>query len=169
MSQLLLLVDEEDNVIGYDEKLPVHQKGLLHRAFSIVIFNSKGEMLIQKRAKGKYHSGGLWTNTCCSHPLKDEVLEDTLQRKLKEEMGFTCPLTYKYKFIYKYNFDNGLTEYELDYVYTGMFNGEVMPNPEEAEGFRWVKAADVVSEAKLYPEKYTEWFKHILARISEIS
>lgn len=158
----LILVNSDDEVVGYAKKLPIHEQGLLHRAFSIMVFNDKNEVLIHKRAVNKYHSGGLWTNACCSHPLKDEPLEITLHHKLQEEMGFDCELTYKYNFIYKAEFKNGLTEYELDYVYEGLYNGVVSPNPDEASEYKWVSLDEVKNDAVLNPELYTEWFKIIL-------
>ncbi|POY39265.1 isopentenyl-diphosphate delta-isomerase [Solitalea longa] len=168
MQQQLLLVDENDTIIGYGDKLSVHEKGLLHRAFSIFVFNMKRELLLQKRAEAKYHSGGLWTNTCCSHPLKGEDLELTLHRKLKEEMGFDCAVSFKYKFIYKAAFDNGLTEHELDYVYVGEYDGLVEPNPEEAEDFKWISLEELVLDVNLNPRNYTEWFKEIVPNLSTL-
>lgn len=158
----LILVNSDDEVVGYAKKLPVHEQGLLHRAFSIMVFNDKNEVLIHKRAVNKYHSGGLWTNACCSHPLKGEPLETTLHHKLQEEMGFDCELAYKYKFIYKAEFSNGLTEHELDYVYEGHYNGAVNPNPDEASAYKWVNLEDVKIDAEQNPQIYTEWFKIIL-------
>ncbi|AFD09327.1 isopentenyl-diphosphate Delta-isomerase [Solitalea canadensis] len=161
----LILVNIDDEVVGFGEKLPVHEQGLLHRAFSIMIFNDNNEVLIHKRAIDKYHSGGLWTNACCSHPLKDEAIEITLHRKLQEEMGFDCSLTYSYKFIYKAEFNNGLTEHELDYVYIGNYNGMVNPDPLEASDYKWVNMDVVKKDVELNPEIYTEWFKIILKQL----
>ncbi|MCO4293136.1 isopentenyl-diphosphate Delta-isomerase [Solitalea sp. MAHUQ-68] len=165
MQPQLLLVDENDNVIGYGDKLSVHERGDLHRAFSIFVFNEKNELLIQQRALEKYHSGGLWTNTCCSHPVKGEDLEITLHKKLEQEMGFDCPLSFQYKFIYKAAFDNGLTEHELDHVFVGKYNGAVKPNPEEVADFKWVSIDWLRSDVQLYPENYTEWFKKIIPNL----
>ncbi|SMO62002.1 isopentenyl-diphosphate Delta-isomerase [Solitalea koreensis] len=167
--QELLLVDHQDNVIGYGEKLSVHQKGELHRAFSIVVFNSKGELLLQKRAKDKYHSGGLWTNACCSHPLKDEELEDTLHKKLMGEMGFDCELHFLYKFIYRSVYENGLTEHEYDYVYVGSFDGKPNPDPEEAEDFKWMKVENIKLDILQHPETYSSWFKLIITELDQYS
>ncbi|HTJ47854.1 MAG TPA: isopentenyl-diphosphate Delta-isomerase, partial [Cyclobacteriaceae bacterium] len=114
----VILVDERDDAIGTMEKIEAHEKGLLHRAFSILLFNSKGEFLLQKRSKKKYHSGGLWTNTCCSHPLPDEQIEEATRRKLKQEMGIEVKTEFAYKFIYKTNLDKNLIEHEYDHVYT---------------------------------------------------
>jgi len=121
--ELVVLVDENDNEIGVEEKINAHRKGLLHRAFSIFVFNSKNELLLQKRAADKYHSGGLWSNTCCSHPRPGENLKDAAHRRLQEEMGFDCSLREVFSFLYKKSFDNGLTEHELDHVFFGKFDG----------------------------------------------
>lgn len=159
MQEMLILVDKNDRQIGTEEKMKIHEQGKLHRAFSIFIFNSKGEMLLQKRAKIKYHSGGLWTNTCCSHPRDGEILEDAVHRRLQEEMGFDCELKKESSFIYKVKLDHGLTEHEFDYVFTGKFDGEVKPNPEEADGFKWITIEELKKDLKSHPENYTEWFK----------
>ncbi|HEY9005841.1 isopentenyl-diphosphate Delta-isomerase [Ohtaekwangia sp.] len=158
----VILVDEQDNATGTMEKLEAHEKGMLHRAFSILIFNSKGEMLLQKRAAGKYHSGGLWTNTCCSHPLPDETMEQATRRKLKQEMGIDLQTEYAYKFIYKAALDHGLTEYELDHVYAAVFDGEPAINTEEVEAWKYMDIASLKHDAAAHPERYTYWFKLIL-------
>lgn len=162
--QFIPLVNEEDEIIGSGEKLDVHLKGLLHRAFSIVVYNEKGELLIHRRALGKYHSPGLWTNTCCSHPNVDEPMEAAVSRRLKEEMGFECHLTYQFKFLYKASFSNGLTEHELDHVYTGHFEGEVNINPNEVDSYKWVSKKALLKDVIQNPDSYTYWFKHLLAK-----
>ena len=124
----VILVNEQDEQTGVMEKMEAHQKALLHRAFSVFIFNDKGELLLQQRASDKYHSGGLWTNTCCSHPNPDEETITAAQRRLKEEMGFTTKLSKAFDFIYKSEFSNGLTEHEFDHVFTGYYNGEIHPD-----------------------------------------
>ncbi len=124
----VILVDENDNELGKEEKLKAHKEGKLHRCFSILIFNSKEELLIQKRAKNKYHSGGLWANTCCSHPKPGEDTEIAAHRRLKEEFGFDCELKQLFNFTYKKTFDNGLTENEFDHVFIGITNSEPIPN-----------------------------------------
>ena len=167
MSEILILVDENDNQVGTGEKMEVHQKGELHRCFSIFIFNSEGHMLLQKRAKGKYHSGGLWTNTCCSHPRDGEDLEEAIHRRLVEEMGFDCEMKKALTFIYKANLDKGLTEHEFDHVYLGVYDGEVKPNPEEADGFDWVSIEQITKDIKDNPWKYTVWFKIALGKLEE--
>ena len=122
---MVILVNEQDEPIGLMEKMEAHEKGLLHRAFSILIFNSNGEMLLQQRASGKYHSPNLWTNACCSHPMPGESLFDAAHRRLKEEMGFDTFLSHAFTFTYRTDFDNGLTEHEIDNVFTGIFDGDI--------------------------------------------
>ena len=158
----MILVDEQDRELGFLPKLEVHQKGLLHRAFSILVFNRKGEFLIHRRAQEKYHSPGLWTNTCCSHPNKGETIEAAAHRRLQQEMGFDCPLTFAYKFIYKTELEHGLTEHELDYVFLGEYEGDFTPNPEEVSAFRWLPLEDLRDEIRKNPEKFTFWFKKII-------
>jgi isopentenyl-diphosphate delta-isomerase len=165
MEEKVILVDKKDKEIGIEEKMKAHQEGKLHRAFSIFIFNSKGDLLLQKRAKTKYHSGGLWTNTCCSHPIPKEPIEETIHRRLKEEMGFDCELKKVFSFIYKVNFKNGLSEHELDYVFIGTFDGEPIPNPKEAEGWRMVNRKELKKDIKEKPDKYTAWFKIVLNKL----
>lgn len=160
---LLILVDEQDNEIGYMPKLEVHQKALLHRAFSILVFNADGQLLIHKRAEDKYHSSALWTNTCCSHPRKGETTDEAVHRRLQEEMGFDCELKFAYKFIYKTDFENNLTEHEFDHVYIGEFNGDFTPNPEEVSDFKWVHLSELRNEIVQFPDKYTFWFKKIVS------
>lgn len=160
----VILVDEKDNEVGVGEKLKVHQEGKLHRALSIFIFNSKGEMLLQKRAKTKYHSAGLWTNTCCSHPRPGESLEEATHRRLKEEMGIDCDLKKVFCFVYKVNLDN-LTEHEFDHVLIGKFDGNPVPNNEEADGWKWVKPRELKQDVKKNSENYAYWFKLILDKV----
>lgn len=157
----VILVNEKDEVIGQMEKLEAHQKGLLHRAFSVFVFNEKNELLIQKRAETKYHSGGLWTNTCCSHPKPNESTLEGAQRRLKEEMGMEVSLKNAFHFIYKVDFDNGLTEYELDHVLIGYSNEDPILNPEEASQFKWVGFNEILNSLKYHPNSFTFWFKHI--------
>ena len=162
MQEYVILVDEHNNELGLMEKYEAHQKALLHRAFSVFIFNNKGELLLQQRALDKYHSGGLWTNTCCSHPRANEQTLDAAHRRLKEEMGFNCELTEKFRFLYKAPFDNGLTEHELDFIFTGTYNGTPNINTQEVNSYKWMPLQDVVNDAKQSPHLYTEWFKIIL-------
>jgi isopentenyl-diphosphate delta-isomerase len=158
----VILVDELDREIGTMEKMEAHRKGLLHRAFSILIFNSNGEMLLQQRADEKYHSGGLWTNACCSHPRPGETLEDAGKRKLIQEMGFECELNYSHKFVYKVELDNQLTEYEWDHVLVGYYDGAPELNPGEAQAWKYDSLEAIRNDAYLHPEKYTSWFKLII-------
>jgi isopentenyl-diphosphate delta-isomerase len=161
----IILVDEKDSEIGTGEKLEVHEQGKLHRAFSIFVFNQKGELLLQRRAKGKYHSGGLWTNTCCSHPRAGENLEEAVHRRLKQEMGFDCPLKEVFSFIYRVRFDNGLYEHELDHVFIGRFDGKPDPDPEEAEGWKWVSLEELKRDVQKNPENYTYWLRASLEKV----
>lgn len=160
----VVLVDKNDKKLGAMEKIEAHKRGLLHRAFSVLIFNNKGELLIQKRAKGKYHCEGLWTNTVCSHPRPGESYEDGAHRRLREETGLDCPLIKKYCFIYKKKFDNGLTEHEYDWVFTGYYNGEVNPDSKEIDEIRWISVGDLIKEIQKTPNDFTEWFKQIVRK-----
>jgi isopentenyl-diphosphate delta-isomerase len=166
-SDMIILVDKNDREIGYEEKMKPHLGGRLHRAFSIFVFNSDGKMLLQQRAKSKYHSGGLWTNACCSHPRKGEETDEAAHRRLSEEMGFDCPLEEQFTFIYKAKLDGGRTEHELDHVFTGAYNGEVKPDPEEADGYDWISIDNLKKDMKLNPDKYTVWFKIALPKVLE--
>ncbi|MBO7134288.1 MAG: isopentenyl-diphosphate Delta-isomerase [Bacteroidales bacterium] len=158
-------VSQSDRITGYAPKLLVHQQGLLHRAFSIVVFNDKGEMLMQRRATTKYHSGGLWTNTCCSHLVEGKDMETYMHERLQHEMGFDCELKFAFTFHYTANFDNGLTENEIDHIYIGIWNGTPLPNPAEADDYRWESPDNIKSEMKLHPEMFTVWFREIMERM----
>ena len=144
----VILVNEQDRQTGTMEKMEVHQKAILHRAFSVFIFNDKGEMLLQKRAVKKYHSGGLWTNTCCSHPQPGEDTLEAAGKRLQEEMGFNTTLNKAFTFIYKAELDNGLTEHEFDHVFIGNFNGEVQPDPEEVEDYCYQSRLKMIRNCK---------------------
>ncbi len=163
--EYVILVDEQDNDIGVMEKLLAHQEGLLHRAFSIFIFNEKGELLLQQRALSKYHSAGLWTNTCCSHPRPNETIKDAANRRLFEEMGMSCDLKIISNFIYKTPFENGLTEHELDYVLTGITNQNPQINKDEVENYKWMLIEDIKKVIISYPDLYTSWFKIALEKV----
>lgn len=154
----VILVDENDNPVGKAEKMQAHTDGSLHRAFSIFIFNSKGEMLLQQRALTKYHSGGLWTNACCSHPEPGEETAAAALRRLKEEMGFTVPVAKLFDFVYKASFDNGLMEYEFDHVFAGNYDGAVNFNKEEVMSHCYKSMEEVEASLLLHPDKYTAWF-----------
>ena len=163
----LILVDENDRQVGTMEKMEVHEKGLLHRAFSIFIFNDKHEMLLQQRAIEKYHSGGLWTNACCSHPKNMEDTREAAEKRLKEEMGFSVPLVKAFDFIYKATFENGLTEYEFDHVFTGIYNGTITPNEQEIQDYRFMTMDAIRHSIKDEPSKYTAWFKIAFPKLEE--
>jgi isopentenyl-diphosphate Delta-isomerase len=154
----VILVTEKDEEIGVMEKMEAHEKALLHRAFSVFIFNSKGEMLLQQRALSKYHSGGLWTNACCSHPQPGEKTIEAANRRLKEEMGFQTSLTKLFDFVYKAGFDNGLTEYEFDHVFAGQYEGPIAADATEVNDFCYKNIADVRDSLVSHPKKYTAWF-----------
>ncbi|WP_369047545.1 isopentenyl-diphosphate Delta-isomerase [Tenacibaculum sp. UWU-22] len=164
MKEQVILVDQQDNPIGLMEKIEAHEKALLHRAFSVFIFNDKNELMLQQRAAEKYHSPLLWTNTCCSHQRDGETNIEAGKRRLQEEMGFSCELTEVFSFIYKAPFDNGLTEHELDHVMVGRFNGEPAINLKEVEAYKWMTLADVKKNIDQHPELYTEWFKIIFKK-----
>ena len=158
MEQELILVNEKDEMTGTAGKMEVHQKGLLHRAFSIFVFNSKGEMLLQQRAVNKYHSGGLWTNACCSHPFPGEEIQDAAKRRLKEEMGFETELTKSFDFVYNASFANGLIEYEFDHVFVGEYDGPVPYNKEEVMDICYKSMGAINECLKDQPQNYTAWF-----------
>jgi isopentenyl-diphosphate delta-isomerase len=160
----VILVNEKDQVIGEMEKLEAHQKGLLHRAFSVFVFNDKNELLLQKRALGKYHSEGLWTNTCCSHPEPNESILDAGKRRLKEEMNYVCDLKEGFSFIYKVDFENGLSEHELDHVIIGYSNENPVLNPEEASDFKWMSIDEIEKQIQINKEDFTFWFVLIITK-----
>jgi isopentenyl-diphosphate delta-isomerase len=167
MNERVILVDQSDQEIGTMEKMSAHELGLLHRAISVFLFNDKGELLLQKRASSKYHSGGLWTNTCCSHPRVGEANMDAAIRRLKEEMGICSDLYDAFSFTYKSLFKNGLTEYEFDHVFIGSSEHIPKLNPEEAEDYRYSNIHDVIKDVKQHPEQYTEWFKIAIYKVDE--
>ncbi|MCP9766705.1 isopentenyl-diphosphate Delta-isomerase [Lacihabitans sp. LS3-19] len=158
------LVDDQDNIIGHAEKLDVHVRGLLHRAFSILVFNEKKEILIHQRAFSKYHSPGLWTNTCCGHPNEGESMESAVHRRLFEEMGFDCDLKYSFTFRYLAKFDNGLTENEIDHVYTGEYNEDFTVNPDEVADYKWLSKSEIINQIAENPENFTVWFREIMKK-----
>jgi len=158
----VILVNDRDEEVGLMEKFEAHRKGLLHRAFSILIFNSNGEMLLQKRAKTKYHSGGLWTNACCSHPLPGESMKDATRRKLLQEMGIDIATEFAFSFQYRAELDNDLVENELDHVFIGTYNNNPIANRNEVEDWKYVSIDMLKGEMFVSPEKFTSWFKLIL-------
>jgi isopentenyl-diphosphate delta-isomerase len=167
MENQVILVDEKDRMTGVAEKMKAHREGLLHRAFSVFIFNSTGEMLLQQRAPGKYHSGGLWTNACCSHPQPGENTLQAAQRRLEEEMGFNTPVEEVFHFVYRTEFDNGLTEYEFDHVLAGEFNGIVDFNKTEVMDVAYRTMAGIRDSLEKDPRQYTSWFLLAFPRIAE--
>lgn len=165
MEHKVILVDEFDKAIGSAEKLKAHTEGLLHRAFSSFIINDKDELLLQKRASSKYHSPGLWTNTCCSHPSPGETLQLAAEKRLMEEMGIRCTLTWLFKFMYKTTFENKLTEYEIDHVFLGRTNDHPIPNPQEVADWQWVHIDVLIEDLKKNPDQYTFWLRHIYDQV----
>ena len=156
-----ILVDEKDNPIGLMEKIKAHEEAVLHRAFSVFVINTKGELLLQKRALHKYHSPGLWTNTCCSHQRPGETNVEAGRRRLREEMGMDCELEDAFWFIYKAAFDNGLTEHELDHVLVGYSEESPVINADEVADYKWMPLESIKEDMQARPEEYTEWFKII--------
>lgn len=167
IQEYVVLVNEKDNEIGIMEKMKAHQTPNLHRAFSVFIFNDSGKILLQQRASSKYHSGGLWTNACCSHPNQNESVLDAAHRRLQEEMGFDTELKKAFEFIYQASFPNGLSEYEFDHVLIGEYNGEFKLNPLEVSSFCFKSLAELKNEILLTPNSYTEWFKIALPKLED--
>ncbi|KAA3663288.1 MAG: isopentenyl-diphosphate Delta-isomerase, partial [Calditrichaeota bacterium] len=163
----VILFNENDQEIGIEEKLTAHKSGKLHRAFSIMLFNKAGELLLQQRAFTKYHSGGLWTNTCCSHPRPGEATDQAAKRRLCEELGIHGTFKEIFNFIYRTNFDDGLIEHELDHVFVGEYEGAVHPDPKEVHAVRWQRLDDMYDEMKSHPERFTVWFKIMLDKLAE--
>ena len=158
-TEWVVLVDPEDRPLGTMEKMEAHRKGALHRAFSVFVFNSKGHLLIHQRAHDKYHSGGLWTNTCCSHPRPEEDVVDAAQRRLMEEMGLRCQLEPKFSFVYRADLDHGMIEHELDHVLIGYSDVPPVRNPEEVCETMYIPISELEADLEAHPEKYTAWFK----------
>ena len=166
IKEYITLVNENDQVLGKEEKLTVHKEGKQHRAFSILIINDNKQMLIHKRESNKYHSGGLWTNACCSHPAFNEDLLEAAQRRLKEEMGFDCPLTELFSFKYYHAFDSGLIENEYDHVFLGVYNErDIQPNPVEVEDYKWVDYELLLKDIVNDKDAYTVWFQKIVNKL----
>lgn len=164
-NEKVILVNEADQQTGLMDKLEAHEKGLLHRAISVFIFNTKGELLLQQRQHNKYHSGGLWTNTCCSHPHAGESAYEAATRRLQEEMGMTTSLSFIYQFQYHAHLDSNLIEHEIDHVFFGVTDTPPVPNPIEAAGYRYVTATALLTDLAQHPEEYTEWFKICLPEV----
>ena len=164
----VILVDPLDNEIGSMEKLKAHELGLRHRAISVIVTNSKGEILLQKRALSKYHSPGLWTNTCCSHPYPGENTLDAAKRRLVEEMGIDTTLDYLFQFEYRTKFDNGLIEHELDHVFLCHTDQEPSIDLNEATDWKYMSLDDIITDMANQPESYTHWFKIIVERLNPV-
>jgi len=181
MEEKVILVNKKDEAIGEEEKIKAHQERKLHRAFSVFLFNKKGETLIQKRAKSKYHLGGLWANTCCSHPRPNRNLKEEAKRRLKEEMGINCNLKEAFSFVYKTKLTNlgkegkpssslaadRVGEHEFDHVFFGRFDGKPKPDKKEVAGWQWIKLPDLKADIKKNSQKYTPWFKIIIKKIKK--
>ena len=157
-AQQVILVNEADEPIGVMDKMEAHRKALLHRAFSVFIFNSRGEMLLQQRADNKYHSPGLWTNACCSHPGPGDETAVAASRRLQEEMGFTTAIEEVFSFTYKTAFGNGLTEFEFDHVFTGIYDRAIVPDEQEVKAFCFKSIKEIGQELNKRPLQYTSWF-----------
>lgn len=165
--EYVILVDENDIPSGIMEKMEAHEKGVLHRAFSFFIFNSSGEMLIQQRALTKYHSGGLWTNACCSHPRPDETVQSAAYRRMQEEMGLKCNPEFAFSFIYRAELDQNLIEHELDYVFTGVSDDIPVLNPDEVMDWKYITVTELRDSMQKKPELYTAWFKIVWEKVCE--
>jgi isopentenyl-diphosphate delta-isomerase len=164
MEERVVLVDENDGEVGTLEKQRAHAEGRLHRALSVFVLNARGEMLLQRRAAAKYHSAGLWTNTCCSHPRPGERVDHAARRRLREEMGIDCDLSPAFAFTYRADVGGGLAEHEFDHVFLGRWNGEPRPDEDEVDQWRWVSLPDVEREVADDPAAFTPWFRIVLRR-----
>ena len=163
----VVLVDADDEEVGTMSKTRAHEEGRLHRAFSIFIFNSQGRLLLQRRAAHKYHSGGLWTNSCCSHPRPGESIAQAASRRLKEELGFTCDLSQEFNFTYRADVGAGFIEHEFDHVFFGTYDGHVSPDPSEVSDVRWMRMNDLADDLRTSSEQYTAWLNVCWPRIWE--
>ena len=163
----VILVDEQDHELGLMEKMEAHQKGLLHRAFSVFLFDHNGNMLLQQRAKDKYHSPSLWTNTCCSHPRPGESVHEAANRRLMEEMGIKAKINKAFHFIYKASLDQGLTEHELDYVFVGNYEGDINPNSLEVSNYLYISKDELQKKLDSNADNFTVWFKIAYPKVIE--
>jgi isopentenyl-diphosphate delta-isomerase len=169
VSEYVILVDEQGNQTGVQEKMAAHRAGQLHRAFSVYVFNSAGEWLLQKRAAGKYHSGGLWSNACCSHPNPGQSELDGARVRLGEEMGIQCDLTEVKRFLYRVELPNGLTEHEYDHVYLGRSDATPSPDPQEVEDWRWIPTDELADWLERRPGDFTHWFVQLFPDIRALA
>ncbi len=167
MMEKVILVDTEDNQVGLMEKMQAHREAKLHRAFSVFLWNENNELLLQQRQLDKYHCGGLWANTCCSHPREGEELVDAVNRRLEEEMGIACDTSWIYSFIYKADLGEGLFEHELDHVFFGTFSGEPKLNVTEVADWKYISIDELKKDIAAHPSQYTPWFKIILNEVLE--
>jgi len=165
--QEVILVNEQDEAIGTMKKMEAHEKGLLHRAFSVFIFDSRGRMLLQQRATGKYHGAHLWTNACCSHPFPGEVVYKAAERRLREELGFAAPLHELFSFTYKAEVENNLVEHEFDHVFAGRYDGSIQPNSQEVSDILYEEMSEIKKQIETEPLRFTSWFKIAFPRIEK--
>jgi isopentenyl-diphosphate delta-isomerase len=167
LNQEVILVNAADEPLGTMEKMEAHRRGILHRAFSVFIFTPRGQMLLQQRADNKYHSPGLWTNACCSHPGPGEITDKAASRRLKEELGFTTTLEKVFDFTYRSEYENGLTEHEFDHVYAGIYDGRIEPNRAEVKDVCFQDLSEIASSLEAFPNKYSSWFQLAFPLIHE--
>jgi isopentenyl-diphosphate delta-isomerase, type 1 len=167
MEDQVILVDENDREIGAAGKLAAHREGLLHRAFSIFVFHPNGKLLLQKRARTKYHSDGLWSNTCCSHPRPGEAIQAEARRRLSQEMGFVCDLEEVFDFTYRIKLTDQLTEHEIDHVFIGTFDGDPVPNPEEVDDWKWIEVEQLQRDLQGNPADYSYWLRICIDQVLE--
>lgn len=167
MGEYVVLVDEDDRKIGVEEKFKAHREGILHRGFSIFLFNQKGELLLQQRAESKYHSGGLWANTCCGHPRPQESVEQAAVRRLQEEMAISCKLERVFHFVYRAEVSSGLVEHEVDHVFIGYYDRTVSPNPTEVMAHRWTPFTELQKEIKRNPRHFVPWLLPAIEQIRD--
>jgi isopentenyl-diphosphate Delta-isomerase len=165
--ETIILVDDEDREIGLAPKIDAHARGLRHRAISVCILDNRGRMLLQRRAPAKYHSGGLWTNACCTHPRAGETVEEAARRRLREELGVDCALRFALRTHYRAEVGNGLIEDEVVHLFVGAYDGPVTPDPEEAADYAWVSRADLRARIARHPEAYTYWFRHYMRHYAD--